>query len=1349
MNKTIRRLFCIGLTAALGISTTVASNVKAAELRYNGTNRIETAIKIAQKGWPGKTDYAFIAAADDSYLIDSLIAAPLAKAYNAPILENYKGDKLDAEVFELLKQWGVSKVFLVSSDKVLKKGIVDELTGAGISVERLGQASNVETSLNVANALKEKLGSLDGVFIASNDSNHIVDALSIASIAGIKNMPILLSTQNTLPSDVKSFISKNEIQKCYAVGGSSVLSDNVIKDANAIRLSGQNRYETNIQVLTKFKDDLKFDDVYFSSGNDGHLVDALAGSVLAARNSSPILLVNDAINDNTKTFIKNNVTKKSTIEIFGGEGAVSSSAETNIDEIVYGETGGLFSVKYAKPLNSSLIAVTINHKVNALNTSNFKVCDGSENDIAVSSVALAPWDSNGRTVLVSLKSPVASGKFYTVNSVEFAGMNSQYDKPVVNSVKSTDYNKVEVSFSEPVKLDNIKVSITGKSSSTNLQVINKAYVNGNPDKIELTTSDQVDSVLYGVDISGASDFLGKTMDRDSSKTITGIGKDTTTKLSVKSVQVLTSQSLLVSFNTRVDTLKAIKAECYSLTEKYGSDASINIASARMAYSSEVGTDSGAAKKSVVLTLSESMKDTTVYNLAINGLTTSTGVGTDVSSLAFIGVGPFTSKMDMADDGNNVLAASNKKVKITFKRHMNTDLFIRSNFNITKVDDNTTLAIKSVNIVDDKNVELEVDNMISSVYKLTLTNLTDVDNNGFDTNKNCKLFEGMDKSSDITSIKSAALQSDNTALLLTFDSNVGANALDVTHYSINNGIGSPSKAELISGSPNMVKLTIPKTISGKIYNITVTGLENADGDVMSTSISSSFIGGGASATVPTVISAVAVDSHTIQITFDRSVKDSSIDGTGKIWISSTNQLVQGSILIKGKNTRQLDSNTNIYVYQSTVNDNMLVIRGGLADYVSGNANASGNFVLQIANTANTDAVTFQPNDGNMQGITITAVKALDKRTIRVTFDQAVKIENSATFAWVANSLAVANSVKVNGNAISNAFTLSKPTPVDSSYTAYDFLVSNDLAADNWLVVNPAITSLANGVHDYTNSDIGGFVTLADEDSLSSGIQQVREFAGSTADPGVISNIPVYMSDCKTIVINYPEAMNTVDSVNVASALNKYNYKLVDQNNNEISSNFLATHMCNLVYDSLTNKVIISLNTTLPSSNGGYYIQFANTLQNALGTRFVKKSVSDSSQVLSAFTSSTKQADKLKISTASYISSTKTLTIKLSEKATSLSNYDSASLLADFRITVVDNEGSSYDIKTSDIKSVQTNISDSYSKADDTITVILNSSINGTKTLKAGAMGTISLTTNNTLRGVNGEGGDSTSSIAFAQ
>ena len=1355
MKKTFKKILSLSVICCMIFTNLVTISAKALETRYQGSDRIDTALKIAESGWSGKTQYVILAAADDEYLLDSLIAAPLAAAYDAPILLNFKGNSLSNNVLNEIKKLAPGKVFIVSSENVLGKGIDSELATAGISAIRLGKNNFSDTSLSIADAIKDKTGSTDKACLISDDKAHIADALSIAPIAGMMKMPILLSKQNSLPDGVKNYIKNSSIKNIYAIGGQAAISDSIVKETGAERIYGADRYETNVKVLNYFKDNLKMDTVFIASGSDKHMVDALTGSVLAAKSESPIVLTGDVLASSTKDYLRTNVSEGSSIKVFGGSGAVSSAVENNINAIKNGEEDGLLKIDSVSSISSKVIKISLKHSVSLVDKSNFLMTDESKNILDMDSVELASWDKENKTVMIVLKKPLESAKSYFINSVKFEadGDNSQ---PMVTEISSADYNKVDVTFSKPVKIDSLKAKIyEDYNDNTPLTISSIEYADNNPEKIEITTSNQKGATLYKVEFSGAAGFDGSAADTSNVNTFVGTAIDLTTKLSVISAKALDKKDILVTFNTKVKDSSVTNLANYLVKEAYGTGENISISSARMA---AIGDESintaNDAKCSIVLTLNSSMKDSTIYKVTVNGLSTSTGVDMDSSSNSadFVGIGPYTTQMDMTDAENVINVLGSRKIKVTFKRHMNKNQLIKENFSVINVSSNNLLEISSVNILDDRNAELEVSGMSKSLYKITVTNLTDSDGNTFAEGKNSKIFEGTEKSGSITGIKSAALSSDNVSLVVTFNTNAGDSAADVSHYTIDNGIGHPYKAEFVQNKYDTVKLTIPKTVKGRLYKLTISSIESADGDNMSSEgITTNFIGCGIDAQNPKISTVTAIDKQTIEIYFDRSVKDYSIDGSGKIWNSGTNTLERGSLIITGKYTKNLDSFSNVYVHEDPDADNGLIIRMSTAEFASGNAGSDGAFTINTKLSASSK-VSCTPTDIDPQGIFITDVQAINKSTIRVKFDQPVEFESGADFGKIAPDSNKAELLKSISryNSTSGVLRLTKPTAIDTSYKTYDFAVTGgSLTDDNYLVVNPSVrNSLSGGIHDYTESKVSGYVTLADEDSSSSGVQQMKEFSGSSLEPGVINNVPVIMKDSKTIEICYPEVMNTSSQTGTSSVLDKKNYKLVDGEGNQLGSNFMLVHVCDISYDLDSKKVVISLNSELPESKKGYCIEFSSTLLNALGTKYVKQS--DNTAVRSQFAISTNTPKKLMLSGTSYAPDTRTLTVKFNQKATSVtSSYDKTVLLADFKITVTDSDGNNYVIQDGDISSVNTTIDDSYSNASDTIKIVFKSNINGYKTIKSGSAGKVEFIENSTLKGVDGEEPQYGSYMVFAQ
>ena len=109
------------------------------------------------------------------------------------------------------------------------------------------------------------------------------------------------------------------------------------------RLAGGNRFDTAFMVADQMKANLgveKFDAVIVASGTN--FADALSGSYLAAVKKAPILLsfTTDAINNQVKDYIRNNLTPGGTVYILGGASAVPESMERGLDGFVINRLQG-------------------------------------------------------------------------------------------------------------------------------------------------------------------------------------------------------------------------------------------------------------------------------------------------------------------------------------------------------------------------------------------------------------------------------------------------------------------------------------------------------------------------------------------------------------------------------------------------------------------------------------------------------------------------------------------------------------------------------------------------------------------------------------------------------------------------------------------------------------------------------------------------------------------------------------------------------------------------------------------------------------------------------------------------
>ncbi|KZL92029.1 cell wall-binding repeat-containing protein [Clostridium magnum] len=340
MKKSIKKLLVTCLTFSLILTQMFFTREAKAEeakgtvktagsLRLGGSDRYKTSVAISQRGW-SSSQYVVLASGIE--FPDALCAGPLAKKYDAPILLT-QPDKLNLDTLKEIKRLGAKNIIIIGGIGSISKNIEDELKSEGItSTERISGADRYETSVKVA----EKIGTTDSIALACG--LNFPDALSFSPIATAKGIPIVLTNKDSLPDCVKQYLTGKKIIQSYIVGGTGVISDSVKNSvSNPLRLGGLNRYETNVEILKAFDKDLNYNNVYISDGdgpNGNEFADALSGSVLAARTSSPIILAYKSLPDSTKDYIKTKFILGSKTIALGGEASVSSSILNDMSALI-------------------------------------------------------------------------------------------------------------------------------------------------------------------------------------------------------------------------------------------------------------------------------------------------------------------------------------------------------------------------------------------------------------------------------------------------------------------------------------------------------------------------------------------------------------------------------------------------------------------------------------------------------------------------------------------------------------------------------------------------------------------------------------------------------------------------------------------------------------------------------------------------------------------------------------------------------------------------------------------------------------------------------------------------------
>lgn len=309
----LKNNFKILLLLLFIISTTSTVYAQGKYQRYGGNDRYETSIKISQN-FSDKSEYAILVSGQN--YPDALCACPLSKKYNAPIILTTE-EKLDERAAELIKSSEVSKVFIIG--KSISKNVEESLNGMGIKSERIGGENRYETAMLVA----DYVGIKDRIVVVSGE--NYPDALSIAPIAAIMDMPIILVNKEVVPDVVKNSLKDKNYTYAYVIGSEGAISEGVKSQfKNSERIFGQDRYSTNMAVINRFMDVLDLSNVYLASAVN--FPDSLSGSALAQKNKAPLVLTSEGINETEQNNIKQILASSKNTYVLGSEGAVSLKA---------------------------------------------------------------------------------------------------------------------------------------------------------------------------------------------------------------------------------------------------------------------------------------------------------------------------------------------------------------------------------------------------------------------------------------------------------------------------------------------------------------------------------------------------------------------------------------------------------------------------------------------------------------------------------------------------------------------------------------------------------------------------------------------------------------------------------------------------------------------------------------------------------------------------------------------------------------------------------------------------------------------------------------------------------------
>lgn len=196
-----------------------------------------------------------------------------------------------------------------------------------------------ETSVEVS---KNGWSKADTVLLVNGYAN--ADGLTASPLAAAYNAPILLTEQGKLSEGAKAEIKRLNPSKVILIGGTTVLSDNLISQVKGVnsnisveRLGGLTRYETSLYIAKRLDTIIDVSKAYVCYGYGE--ADALSISAKAGTEKAPIILAEkNKVPASTLSWLKGEALQ--TAHFIGGETVLYSNVISEINKITTKNVSG-------------------------------------------------------------------------------------------------------------------------------------------------------------------------------------------------------------------------------------------------------------------------------------------------------------------------------------------------------------------------------------------------------------------------------------------------------------------------------------------------------------------------------------------------------------------------------------------------------------------------------------------------------------------------------------------------------------------------------------------------------------------------------------------------------------------------------------------------------------------------------------------------------------------------------------------------------------------------------------------------------------------------------------------------
>ena len=260
-----------------------------AQQRVSGSDRYETAAKVASAAHPFGVDTVYITRGD---ALTRALTVGAAAAHNDDALLLTRSDSLPAATAKQIRALKPKRIVVVGDPTAIKTTVLRQIRSISSTGETpVPLTRNALSGYAVAADLAQSWSTSDVVYVASGKQS--VDALSGGAAAAHDDAPLLLTNESSLTSSTAQELKRLRPREVVMLGGPGRLSTEVanqiraaVPDAELNRIGGTDRYQTSAMVSSQ----------RFSSSSRALMaegvasIDALAGTQFAASTDSPVLL---------------------------------------------------------------------------------------------------------------------------------------------------------------------------------------------------------------------------------------------------------------------------------------------------------------------------------------------------------------------------------------------------------------------------------------------------------------------------------------------------------------------------------------------------------------------------------------------------------------------------------------------------------------------------------------------------------------------------------------------------------------------------------------------------------------------------------------------------------------------------------------------------------------------------------------------------------------------------------------------------------------------------------------------------------------------------------------------------